>query len=109
MTRRSSDESAAEWIGPLYDRFAAGLYRYALMVLADPAAASDAVQEVFAGIIDRLPRIDDAEHYLRRAVRNECYSTLRRRRRQDRAIIGGAMDGSRCRTSAGRGHRAGGT
>ena len=86
MTRRSSDESAAEWIGPLYDRFAAGLYRYAVMVLADPAAASDAVQEVFAGIIDRLPRIDDAEHYLRRAVRNECYSTLRRRRSQDRAI-----------------------
>jgi DNA-directed RNA polymerase specialized sigma24 family protein len=84
MTRRSSDESAE--IGRLYDRFGAGLYRYAVMVLADPSAASDVVQQVFAAVIERRPGIDDAEHYLRRAVRNECYSTLRRRRREERAI-----------------------
>jgi len=84
MTRRSSDEAAAE-IGRLYDRFGAGLYRYAVMVLADPFTASDVVHQVFVAVIERRPHIDDAEHYLRRAVRNECYSTLRRRR-EERAI-----------------------
>ena len=77
---RSDDEPRAEVV-VLYDRYAASLYRYALMILADPAGAEDALQQVFAALIAKPRRLEMDEHYLRRAVRNECYSALRRRRR----------------------------
>jgi RNA polymerase sigma-70 factor (ECF subfamily) len=76
MTRPSD-----EWIGQLYDRYVAALYRYAVMVLADPAVADDVVQTVFVGLLRRRARPEFDERYLRRAVRNECFSALRRRRR----------------------------
>lgn len=79
MTRRSEGDAAAETIGRLYDRFADGLYRYAVMILADRDAAADAIQQVFAALVARRRRIDDEERYLRRAVRNECFSQLRAR------------------------------
>jgi RNA polymerase sigma-70 factor (ECF subfamily) len=65
----------------LYDRYGPALYRYALMLLADPASAEDAVQQVFASVLKQRGGavIENDEHYLRRAIRNECYSTLRRR------------------------------
>jgi RNA polymerase sigma-70 factor (ECF subfamily) len=49
------------------------------MLLADHAAAEDAIQQVFARLVARPREIDEDERYLRRAVRNECYSTLRSR------------------------------
>ena len=69
-------------VGRLYDTHGASLYRYAVMLLADAGAAEDVVQQVFAALLrnGRAIRLDDASHYLRRAVRNECYSLLRRRR-----------------------------
>jgi RNA polymerase sigma-70 factor, ECF subfamily len=70
-----------EWIGQLYDRYGASLYRYAVMVLADPAAAADAVQMVFLALLRKRAPPDAEERYLRRAVRNECFSALRRRQR----------------------------
>ena len=70
-----------EWIGQLYDRYGAGLYRYASMVLADPAGAADVVQTVFVALLRRRSTPDFDERYLRRAVRNECFSALRHRRR----------------------------
>jgi RNA polymerase sigma-70 factor (ECF subfamily) len=76
---RAPDDPAA-LAGRLYDEYGASLYRYALIVLADAAAAEDAVHQVFAALMrGRLPAVDDHERYLRRAVRNECFSTLRRR------------------------------
>jgi RNA polymerase sigma-70 factor (ECF subfamily) len=82
MTRPPRDDSPGERIGRLYDRFAAPLYRYAVVILADRAAAADAVQQVFVTLLRGrgAERRSDAM-YLRRAVRNECYSMLRRRRR----------------------------
>ena len=82
MTRPPSDDSPGERIARLYDRFAAPLYRYAVVILADPAGAADAVQQVFVTLLRGrgAERRSDAT-YLRRAVRNECYSMLRRRRR----------------------------
>jgi RNA polymerase sigma-70 factor (ECF subfamily) len=74
-----------EWLGALYDRHAAGLYRYAVMVLADTEAAADAVQQVFTRLVDRDDRPEVEAHYLRRAIRNECFSMLRERRRWPRA------------------------
>src|SRR6266851_3754704 len=81
MTDRPRGGNPGDRIGELYDRFAAALYRYALMILADPTAAADVVQQVFVALL-RLDRaIESDEGYLRRAVRNECYSALRRRQR----------------------------
>lgn len=69
-------------VGRLYDQHGASVYRYALMLLADPAAAEDAVQQVFTALLRPAATIgfDHEAHYLRRAVRNECFSTLRRRK-----------------------------
>jgi len=69
-----------EEIARLYDRYAAGLYRYALVVLADHGLAEDAVQQVFSRLIsakDTRP-LTMPDRYLRRAVRNECLTLLRR-------------------------------
>lgn len=77
-------------MGRLYDTHGASLYRYAVLLLGDPAEAEDAVHQVFATILRRPPRFDDESHYLRRAVRNECYSHLRRRKRQ-REVFEGAF------------------
>ena len=58
-----------EWLGALYDRRAAGLYRYAVMILADTEAAADAVQQVFTRLVDpRLDRPEVEAHYLRPAL-----------------------------------------
>ena len=75
-------EDHAAQIGLAYDRYATGLYRYAVMMLGDRAAAADAVQQVFAAWLRQTHAIDEDERYLRRAVRNECYSALRRRQRE---------------------------
>jgi RNA polymerase sigma-70 factor (ECF subfamily) len=80
MTDGPRRGNPAAHIVELYDRFAVGLYRYALMILADPAAAGDAVQDVFVALLRLKTSIESEERYLRRAIRNECYSALRRRR-----------------------------
>jgi RNA polymerase sigma-70 factor (ECF subfamily) len=86
MARRPPDDRSSESIGDLYDRIAGALYRYALMVLVDPEAASDVVQQVFAALLrQKHHEIANAEHYLRRAVRNECFTLLRRRQRDPAA------------------------
>lgn len=81
MPDRPEDDFPA-LAGRLYDEHGAGLYRYALMLLADPAGAEDVIQQVFASVLRTGHRAaaDKDAHYLRRAVRNECYSVLRRRR-----------------------------
>ena len=73
--------------GPLaawYDAHAAWMYRHALMLVTDHAAAEDAVQQVFAKLASmdgRLESVDHARAYLRRTVRGECYRMLARERR----------------------------
>jgi RNA polymerase sigma-70 factor (ECF subfamily) len=76
------DARSTPWIADLYDRHGAALYRYAVMLLADPAGAADAVQQVFVASLRRRSPPESAAAYLRRAVRNECYSMLRRRLRE---------------------------
>jgi RNA polymerase sigma-70 factor, ECF subfamily len=63
----------------LYDEYAGDLYRYAVVVLADATLAEDAVQQVFAKLLASEATLEAPERYLRRAVRNECYSLLARR------------------------------
>ena len=87
MSRRG--DGPAAHVGRLYDQYGASLYRYALMLLADHAAAEDAIHQVFARLVARPRDIDENERYLRRAVRNECYSTLRARvaERREAALL----------------------
>jgi RNA polymerase sigma-70 factor (ECF subfamily) len=81
MPERPPDDLSS-LAGRLYDEYGSALYRYAAMILADTAAAEDAVQQVFAALLRLGARAAAGKdvHYLRRAVRNECYSILRRRK-----------------------------
>ena len=79
-----SPDSPREQLAAVYDQYAAGLYRYGLMILADTAAAEDAVQQAFLKLAargERISEIASRNGYLRTAVRNECYRILRRRNR----------------------------
>ena len=59
---RGRDDGAAGRIGLAYDRYAPDLYRYALMILADPEAAADTVQQVFLAVLRRAAGdVDDVE------------------------------------------------
>jgi RNA polymerase sigma-70 factor, ECF subfamily len=75
-------DTASERAERLYGQLGADLYRYAAMLLADADAAADAIQQVFAALLRHQGSIDNETHYLRRAVRNECYSMLRGRVRR---------------------------
>ena len=90
MSDRPRDDGRS-LVGRLYDTHGASLYRYAVLLLADPVAAEDAVQQVFTTILRQRPRWDNEANYLRRAVRNECYSFLRRRRRHGDVVAAGAL------------------
>jgi len=97
MSDRPPDD-ARSLVGRLYDTYGASLYRYAAVLLADATAAEDVVQQVFTSILRKGPRLDEEAHYLRRAVRNECYSHLRRLRKQnkvgdERALIEPVVEG----------------
>jgi RNA polymerase sigma-70 factor, ECF subfamily len=78
MANRPGEDASAR-AGRLYDEYGEGLYRYAVMLLADATGAEDVIQQVFAALLRHPGPIDNEAHYLRRAVRNECYSALRRR------------------------------
>jgi RNA polymerase sigma-70 factor (ECF subfamily) len=83
--RQAASLLSDQAVAAVYDACAAGLYRYALMILADRQGAEDAVQQAFAKLLSRRDRaagLECPEAYLRAAVRNECYSLLRSRRRE---------------------------
>lgn len=79
---------SAEPLAALYDEHGSRLYRYALLLLASREAAEDAVQDVFVRVAKLLTRRhppDVTFSYLAAAVRNECFSLLRRRKRRPEA------------------------
>ena len=68
-------------VAALYAEHGAGLYRYALMILANAGDAEDTIHQVFAALMsgrDACP--ETPREYLRSAVRNAAYSLLRHRR-----------------------------
>ena len=71
-------------LAALYDQHGARLYRYAHLLLADGAAAEDAVQEAFCQLAragSRNPALLTVA-YLTTVVRNQCFTALRRRDRR---------------------------
>ena len=76
----------------LYDEHGAALFRYALMLLGNASAAEDVIQQVFSALLkSSAVSIDNEANYLRRAVRNECYSALRLRQRRPEVSIEGPL------------------
>lgn len=74
--------ASGDRLADLYDRFAGTLFRHAAMILADRAVAGDVVHSVFLRLAQAGSAGDvESPEYLRRAVRNECYSVMRTRRR----------------------------
>lgn len=78
-----------ELLTAAYDRYADGLYRYGLMLTVDHGTAEDALQQAFlklARMGHRVLKIDSYAHYLRTAVRNECWRLMEKRRRRSREV-----------------------
>src|SRR5688500_6795817 len=83
------EDDPTQWITRIYDLYAPPLFRYALMVLADAAAAEDVVHDVFAELLKKPRLIDDERKYVWAAVRNQCYTRLRLRQRQSPIVSNG--------------------
>ena len=74
-----SDSGAAE-VSALYAEHALSLIRLAHIMLGNPAAAEDVVQEAYCGLYRRWPHLRDRSRalgYLRSSVLNGCRSVLR--------------------------------
>jgi RNA polymerase sigma-70 factor (sigma-E family) len=80
----AGSRDARAGVTALYEAHALGLIRLAFVMLGDPAAAEDAVQEAFIGVYrhwDRLTDPANALPYARSAVLNRCRNALRQRSR----------------------------
>ena len=69
----------------LYQAYATGLVRMAMLMLADQQAAEDVVQEAFLGLYRRWGTLTDptkALTYVRSSVLNGCRTVLRKRSRR---------------------------
>ena len=73
------------WIAEAYDALGPGLYRHALMILADPSLAEAAVQQAFTKLLERrrMDEVASVQAFLRVVVRNEAYRALARRRKTE--------------------------
>jgi len=81
-----------EALEAVYDRLAAPLFRYALILLADHHEAEDVIQHVFTTLAGRgTGGLDSVDRYLRASVRNECYTVLNRRRSGRTPVANGAL------------------
>lgn len=67
-----------------YEQYRVGLYRFALSILKDAHLAEDALQEAFVRLLGQSspPEPDKIQAWLYRVVRNICYDTLRKRKRE---------------------------
>jgi RNA polymerase sigma-70 factor (sigma-E family) len=78
---KDADEYAGAAVAALYAEHALSLVRLAHIMLGNPAAAEDVVQEAFCGLYRRWPHLHDhakALGYVRSSVINGCRTVLRR-------------------------------
>jgi RNA polymerase sigma-70 factor (sigma-E family) len=81
---QATHAAAEQHVTALYQAHALGLARLALLMLGDPDAAQDVVQDAFLGLYrrwDKLASADAAPAYLRASVLNGCRTALRQRSR----------------------------
>jgi len=83
LVQRRETYLAERLLADLFDAHAVRLYRFALLILGDEAAADDAVQETFYAIARLVGRNRETATapYAFRALRNQCFSLLRKRKR----------------------------
>jgi RNA polymerase sigma-70 factor (ECF subfamily) len=93
MTEQAVAPNENEAVVCLYDRYGPSMYRYALILLTDQAAAEDAVHEVFTSVLrsGAIARLEADERYLRRAIRNECFSMLRQKAKHQWIPVPGGL------------------
>ena len=85
MCHRSRPDPPASQVTALYQGYATGLVRLAMLMLADQQAAEDVVQEAFLGLYRRWGSLADpgkALTYVRSSVLNGCRTVLRTRSRR---------------------------
>ena len=82
LNANAGGQAHEHWIVQAYDKLGPKLYRHALMILADPALAEDAVQQAFTRLLSRgrVGEILSVEAFLRVVVRNEAYRLMAQRR-----------------------------
>ena len=77
--------TAAGQVTALYQAYATGLVRLAMLMLADQQAAEDVVQDAFLGLYRRWGALTDpgkALTYVRSSVLNGCRTVIRKRSRR---------------------------
>jgi RNA polymerase sigma-70 factor (sigma-E family) len=87
--------TAEQQVTALYQAHALSLARLALIMLGDPHAAQDVVQDAFLGLYRRwhkLASADAAPAYLRTSVLNSCRTALKRRSRPVPHAAGGPLE-----------------
>ncbi|RKS70708.1 RNA polymerase sigma-70 factor (sigma-E family) [Actinomadura pelletieri DSM 43383] len=88
-SRTAASGDAASEVTDLYRGHALGLTRLALVMVGDRGTAEDIVQDAFAGLYRRWPRLHDRDKaltYVRSAVLNRSRTVLRRRRMPLRVV-----------------------
>jgi RNA polymerase sigma-70 factor (sigma-E family) len=81
------DPTVAATVTALYEAHATGFLRLAVVMLGDPTAAEDVVQDAFCGLYRRWRHLDESDkalQYVRSAVLNGCRSQLRARTKAQR-------------------------
>ena len=73
---------------PLYQRYAERIYGWCLRYLGTPQRAEDAGAEIFAVLLQKLPRheVTNFASWLQTLVRNHCLMQLRREKRDPLAL-----------------------
>ena len=76
-------EDRRQWVARLYAAYADEIYRVCLVILREPHAAEDALQECFLKVqrTERMPRAGKERAWLMSIARNTAYDELRHRSR----------------------------
>ncbi|MEO0732899.1 MAG: sigma-70 family RNA polymerase sigma factor [Bacteroidota bacterium] len=83
LLARFQESTKPEDLQPLYERHAELIYALALRYLSTPERAEDAGMEIWAVLLDKLPKheISNFRSWLQTTVRNHCLMQLRKEKR----------------------------
>jgi RNA polymerase sigma-70 factor (ECF subfamily) len=93
LLARFQNSGGTEDLLPLYERHAELIYALCLRYLGSPQRAEDAGMEIWAVLMDKLPKheIDNFKSWLQTTVRNHCLMQLRREKRDPLQQADGAF------------------
>lgn len=93
LLARFQNSGGTEDLLPLYERHAELIYALCLRYLSSPQRAEDAGMEIWAVLMDKLPKheIGNFKSWLQTTVRNHCLMQLRREKRDPLQQTDGAF------------------